>query len=271
MHRSLLLLAVLALTFLVGAASAAADTVERPDLEHHFSDIGTTGHDGRRALRRRRPRTWVIGARPQRPALYPVVDLQDPERAARDRPRRGLGRRPALPGTEPERPRRRRAVPAGDLRGRPDARDRAGELLHPRLPADRPRDRRRRPTPASSSGSDYGNRDPRRSDRSTASGSTARWPSRRASRSTSSAASSGARCPSRGGRCARSRDMLVLERDRCTVLRGKTGYVFTTAPRVGWWVGWVAARRARRGRSRSTSTSRAPSTRRPARRSAGRS
>jgi beta-lactamase class D len=35
------------------------------------------------------------------------------------------------------------------------------------------------------------------------------------------------------------RDMLVLERGRCTVLHGKTGYVFTTAPRVGWWVGWV--------------------------------
>ena len=35
------------------------------------------------------------------------------------------------------------------------------------------------------------------------------------------------------------RDMLILERNQCTVLRGKTGYVFTTAPRVGWWVGWV--------------------------------
>jgi len=34
-------------------------------------------------------------------------------------------------------------------------------------------------------------------------------------------------------------DMLVLERDHCTIVRGKTGYVFTTAPRVGWWVGWV--------------------------------
>jgi beta-lactamase class D len=35
------------------------------------------------------------------------------------------------------------------------------------------------------------------------------------------------------------RDMLILERDKCAVLRGKTGYVFTTVPRVGWWVGWV--------------------------------
>ncbi|MBE2314392.1 class D beta-lactamase [Solirubrobacter sp. CPCC 204708] len=35
------------------------------------------------------------------------------------------------------------------------------------------------------------------------------------------------------------REMLVLQRDRCATLRGKTGYVFTTAPRVGWWVGWV--------------------------------
>lgn len=35
------------------------------------------------------------------------------------------------------------------------------------------------------------------------------------------------------------REMLVLERDRCATLRGKTGYVFTTTPRVGWWVGWL--------------------------------
>ena len=69
--------------------------------------------------------------RPQCPALYPVVDLQDPERAARDRPRRGVGRHAALPGPEPERLRRRRAVPAGGVRGRLDPRHRAGELLHP--------------------------------------------------------------------------------------------------------------------------------------------
>jgi beta-lactamase class D len=34
-------------------------------------------------------------------------------------------------------------------------------------------------------------------------------------------------------------DMLVLERGACAVLRGKTGYVFTTTPQLGWWVGWV--------------------------------
>ena len=34
-------------------------------------------------------------------------------------------------------------------------------------------------------------------------------------------------------------DMMVLERADGAVLRGKTGYVFTTSPRVGWWVGWV--------------------------------
>jgi len=36
------------------------------------------------------------------------------------------------------------------------------------------------------------------------------------------------------------REMMVVERNGATVLRGKTGYVFTTAPQVGWWVGWVA-------------------------------
>lgn len=35
------------------------------------------------------------------------------------------------------------------------------------------------------------------------------------------------------------RRMLVVEQRDGTVLRAKTGYVFTTAPRVGWWVGWV--------------------------------
>jgi beta-lactamase class D len=35
-------------------------------------------------------------------------------------------------------------------------------------------------------------------------------------------------------------EMMVIERDGGTVLRGKTGYVFTTTPNVGWWVGWVA-------------------------------
>jgi beta-lactamase class D len=38
------------------------------------------------------------------------------------------------------------------------------------------------------------------------------------------------------------RRMMVLERAGDVVLRGKTGYVFTTSPHVGWWVGWVASR-----------------------------
>jgi beta-lactamase class D len=35
------------------------------------------------------------------------------------------------------------------------------------------------------------------------------------------------------------REMMVVERTDTTVLRGKTGFVFTTTPNVGWWVGWV--------------------------------
>jgi len=34
--------------------------------------------------------------------------------------------------------------------------------------------------------------------------------------------------------------MMVVEREGRTIVRGKTGYVFTTTPHVGWWVGWVA-------------------------------
>jgi beta-lactamase class D len=39
------------------------------------------------------------------------------------------------------------------------------------------------------------------------------------------------------------REMMVIERNGRTVVRGKTGYVFTTTPDVGWWVGWVARHR----------------------------
>jgi beta-lactamase class D len=38
------------------------------------------------------------------------------------------------------------------------------------------------------------------------------------------------------------RSMMVIERAGGSVLRGKTGYVFSTTPNVGWWVGWVASR-----------------------------
>ncbi len=36
------------------------------------------------------------------------------------------------------------------------------------------------------------------------------------------------------------RQMMVIERRASTVIRAKTGYVFSTTPEVGWWVGWVA-------------------------------
>jgi len=66
MQRSLCFVIVLALTLLIRTAGAGADTVERPDLEHHFSDIGTTGT---MVVERSggRPRTWIV----------------DPERSAR--------------------------------------------------------------------------------------------------------------------------------------------------------------------------------------------
>lgn len=38
---------------------------------------------------------------------------------------------------------------------------------------------------------------------------------------------------------AEVRQMMVIERNGDTVLRGKTGYVFSTDPAVGWWVGSV--------------------------------
>ncbi|HST38537.1 MAG TPA: penicillin-binding transpeptidase domain-containing protein [Conexibacter sp.] len=38
---------------------------------------------------------------------------------------------------------------------------------------------------------------------------------------------------------AEVRRMMVIERNADTVVRGKTGYVFSTDPAVGWWVGSV--------------------------------
>ena len=35
------------------------------------------------------------------------------------------------------------------------------------------------------------------------------------------------------------RDMMVVGTTDGSVVRGKTGYVFTTDPKLGWWVGWV--------------------------------
>ena len=35
------------------------------------------------------------------------------------------------------------------------------------------------------------------------------------------------------------RDMLLVERQGDAELYAKSGYVFTTEPRIGWWVGWV--------------------------------
>lgn len=35
------------------------------------------------------------------------------------------------------------------------------------------------------------------------------------------------------------REMMVSERGDDYVIRAKTGYVFSTTPRLGWWVGWI--------------------------------
>ncbi len=38
---------------------------------------------------------------------------------------------------------------------------------------------------------------------------------------------------------AEVKDVMLVEETDDHVIRGKTGYVFTTRPRIGWWVGWV--------------------------------
>jgi len=38
---------------------------------------------------------------------------------------------------------------------------------------------------------------------------------------------------------AQVKDIMMVERTPMHTLRGKTGYVYTAQPAIGWWVGWV--------------------------------
>ena len=100
--RTRVLLVAATVFVLAAPAAACAATHERPDLLHHFTDAGTTGTMVVREAGRGGPQTIVVGARAQPPPLPAVLDLQDPERAAGDRPRRGLRRRASpTPGPNP--------------------------------------------------------------------------------------------------------------------------------------------------------------------------
>jgi len=235
MHRSLSLLAVL-LTFLVGASSAAADPIERPDLEHHFSAIGTTGT---MVVERSggRPRSWVVNADRSAQRYIPSSTFKIPNALLAIDRGVASGATQRYPGPNPNvfvdgapfLP----AVCEGDLTLAtalvnsciPVFQDIAREIGAPAYARELKR-------------LEYGNQTIARGqvDRFWLDGPltiSAREQVdflRRLQR--------GALPVSR--RAVREvDDMLVLERDRCTVLHGKTGYVFTTSPRVGWWVGWV--------------------------------
>ena len=236
MQRSLCFVIVLALTLLIRTAGAGADTVERPDLEHHFSDIGTTGT---MVVERSggRPRTWVVGAERSARRFIPSSTFKIPNAllaidrgvaSGADQPYPGpnpnflVDGAPFLPATC-----------EGDLTLAtalansciPIFQQIAREIGAPVYARELKR-------------LHYGNRDIAGAavDRFWLDGPLAI--SAREQVEFLRRLERGALPVSR--RAVRDvRDMLVLERDRCTVLRGKTGYVFTTTPRVGWWVGWV--------------------------------
>jgi beta-lactamase class D len=236
MQRSLSFVIVLALTLLIRTAGAGADTVERPDLEHHFSDIGTTGT---MVVERSggRPRTWVVGGERSARRVSPSTTIKIPNAllaidrgvaSGADQPYPGpnpnflVDGAPFLPVTC-----------EGDLTLAtalansciPIFQQIAREIGAPVYARELKR-------------LHYGNRDIAGAavDRFWLDGPLAI--SAREQVEFLRRLERGALPVSR--RAVRDvRDMLVLERDRCAVLRGKTGYVFTTTPRVGWWVGWV--------------------------------
>ena len=228
---------MLALTFLVGTAGAAADTVERPDLEHHFTDIGTTGT---MVVERSggRPRTWVVGADRSARRFIPSSTFKIPNALLAIDRGVASGADQRYPGPNPNvfvdgapfLP----AICEGDL-------TLATALANSCIPVFQQiarDDRRAGLRRASSSDSTTATSDIAGAtvDRFWLDGPLAI--SAREQVEFLRRLERGALPVSR--RAVREvSDMLVLERDRCTVLRGKTGYVFTTTPRVGWWVGWV--------------------------------
>lgn len=236
MQRSLSLLATLLATLLVGAAGAAADTVERPDLERHFTDVGTTGT---MVVERSgaHPRTWIVGADRSARRFIPSSTFKIPNALLAIDRGVASGATQAYPGPHPNvfvdgaplLP----AICEGDL-------TLATALANSCIPVFQ-QIARAIEAPAYTRELQrlrYGNQDIAGApvDRFWLDGPLAI--SAREQVAFLRRLERGALPVTR--RAVREvADMLVVERSRCAVLRGKTGYVFTTTPRVGWWVGWV--------------------------------
>lgn len=236
MHRFRSSLVALLLALFVGTSGAAADVVERPDLEHHFTDVGTTGT---MVIERSggEPRTWVIGTDRSAHRYIPSSTFKIPNALLAIDRGVATGAQQRYPGPNPNvfvdgAP----FLPVaceGDL-------TLATALANSCIPvfqqiareigtAAYARELKRLR---------YGNQDVARAqvDRFWLDGPLTI--SAREQVDFLRRLEQGALPVSR--RAVREvSDMLVLERSRCMVLRGKTGYVFTTTPRVGWWVGWI--------------------------------
>ncbi|MDA0185661.1 penicillin-binding transpeptidase domain-containing protein [Solirubrobacter phytolaccae] len=235
MHRFRKLLSTLALTLAVPTAAAHAAPVQRPDLERHFTAAGTTGT---MVVQRsgHRPRTWVVGERSAQRFL-PSSTFKIPNAllaidrgvaSGADQPYPGPNPNVLVDGA-PFLP----VVCEGDL-------TLATALANSCIPIFQRIARQvgLRTYTRELARMDYGNHDMAGAqvDRFWLDGPLAI--SAREQVEFLRRLERGALPVSRRA-VHEVQDMLVLERDKCGVLRGKTGYVFTTAPRVGWWVGWV--------------------------------
>jgi len=240
--RACRLLAVVAFVASVGlvfiAPAAPARTIQRPDLLRYFTDAGTTGtmvvrHAGRR------PRTVVVGARRSHTRFLPSSTFKIPNSLlAIDR---GVASGPSQPYPGPN--------PNFLVDGKPFLPAACeGDLtlatafgfscipIYQRIARQLGRAVYARAVRAM----DYGNR---RVDGAALDSFWLEGPfaiSAHEQVSFLERLRRGALPVSR--RAMRDvRSMMVLERAGGVVLRGKTGYVFSTSPNVGWWVGWVAS------------------------------
>lgn len=237
--RNAILVAVAAITALVIAPTASARTIERPDLLSYFTDAGTTGtmvvhHIGRR------PHTIVVGAHRARTRYLPSSTFKIPNALlAIDR---GVASGPdqPYPGPNPN-------YPVGGKPFLPPDCERDLTLatafkfscipIYQRIARQLGRSVYEHAVRAF----DYGNRevDGAPLDSFWLEGPfaiSAHEQVRFLERLRRGA------LPVSRRAIGDVRDMMVVERTDDFVLRGKTGWVFTTAPNVGWWVGSVTSR-----------------------------
>ncbi len=234
--RSRLLIIFTAIVVAIAPAVASGKTVERPDLLHHFTDAGTTGT---MLVHRagRRPETVAVGARRSRERFLPSSTFKIPNSLLAIDRGVASGADQRYPGPNPNflvdgKP----FLPVaceGDLT-LATAFASSCIPIYQRIARQLGRPTYRHGVRAM----DYGNR---RVDGAPLDSFWLEGPfaiSAREQVRFLERLRRGALPVSRRA-LSEVREMMVIERTGDTVIRAKTGYVFSTTPRIGWWVGWV--------------------------------